>query len=89
MSTSWIIYKATIKKLSDFKNVYKYISYYQVLFDKVAGLLTNKSSYIRKSTKMYFQVTMLMNIGINYFALISAIEKDWKDESTNLGEAVL
>ena len=28
MSTSWIIYKATTKKLSDFKNVHKYTSHY-------------------------------------------------------------
>lgn len=38
---------------------------------------------------MYFQATMLMNIGTEYSALVSAIQKDWKDETTNLAEAVL
>ena len=38
---------------------------------------------------MYFQATMLMNIGTDYSALVSAIQKDWKDETTNLAEAIL
>ena len=32
---------------------------------------------------------MLMNIGTDYSALVSAIQKDWKDKITNLAEAVL
>lgn len=31
---------------------------------------------------------MLMNIGSEYLALVSAIQKDWKDETTNLAETV-
>lgn len=38
---------------------------------------------------MYFQTTMLMNIGTDYSALVSAIQKDWNDDTTNLAEAVL
>ncbi len=38
---------------------------------------------------MYFQATMLINIGTEYSALVSAIQKNWKDENTNLAEAVL
>lgn len=30
-----------------------------------------------------------MNIGTEYSALVSAIQKDWKDETTFLAEAVL
>ncbi len=90
MSTSQIIYDATTKKLSDFKNVHEYISHYQVSFDKVVNLLTGgNSSYTRKSTEMYFQATMFMNIGVEYLALVSSIQKDWKDENTNLAEAIL
>lgn len=44
-STSQIIYKATIKKLSDFKNIYKYISHYQAAFNKIISLLTKTSFY--------------------------------------------
>lgn len=47
MSTSRIIYEATTKKPSDFKNVHKYTSHHQAAFDKVVGLLTNTSSYTR------------------------------------------
>lgn len=64
MSTSRIIHDNTTKKLSDFKNVHKYTSHYQASFDKVISLLMETSSYTRKSTEMYFQATMLMNIGV-------------------------
>lgn len=39
MSTSRLIYEATTKKLSDFKNVHKYTSHDQASFDKVSSLL--------------------------------------------------
>lgn len=54
INTSQIIYEATIKKLSDFKNVHKYTSHYQAAFDKIVSLLTKTSSYIQQSTEMYF-----------------------------------
>lgn len=47
MSTSRNIYKATTKKLSDFKNVHEYTSHYQASFDKVSSLLIKTSSYMR------------------------------------------
>lgn len=77
MSTSYLIYDATNKKLSDFKSVHNYTSHYQAAFDKVVGLLTDTTSYIRKSTEIYSQATMLMNIGTEYSTLMSAIQKDW------------
>ncbi len=89
MSTSRLIYEANTKKLFDFQNVYKYTSHYQASFDKVLSLFTETSSYMQKSTEIYFQATMLINIGTNYSALVSAIQKDWKNETTNLAEAVL
>lgn len=89
MGTSRLIYDATTKKLSDFKDVHEYTSSNQAAFDKVVGLLTETSHYTRQSTEMYFQATMLMNIGSEYSALVSAIQKDWKDETTNLAETVL
>ena len=89
MSTSRLIYEATTKKLSDFKDVHEYTSSYQAAFDKVVGLLTETSHNTQQSTEMYFQATMLMNIGSEYSALVSAIQRDWKDETTNLAEAIL
>lgn len=73
MSTSQIINEATTKKLFNFKNVYEFTSHYQASFGKVIGPLTNKSSYICKSTEMYFQVTILMTMGTDYSALVLAI----------------
>ena len=89
MSTSRIIYEATNKKLSNFKNVHEYTSHYQAAFNKVVGLLTDISSYTRQSTEMFFQATMLMNIGTDNSTLVSAIQMDWKDKTTNLAEAAL
>lgn len=89
MSTSCFIYEATTKKLSDFKNIYKYTSHYQAFFAKVSSLLTKTSAYTRKNTKTYFQATILINIGADYSALVSTIQKDWKNKTTNLAETVL
>lgn len=83
------IYEATTKELSDFKNIHKYTSYNQILFDKILNLLTEIYSYIQKSIKTNFQDTMLINIGTNYLALISVIKKDWKNKTTNLAKTVL
>lgn len=73
MSTPQIIYKAIAKKLSYFKNMHEYTNYYQTSFNRIIGLLTNKSSYTCKSTKIYFQATMLINIGTDYSVLVSTI----------------
>lgn len=89
MSTSRLIHDATTKKLSDFKDVHESTSSYQAAFDKVVGLLADTPHYTRQSTEMYFQATMLMNIGTEYSALVSTIQTNWKDETTNLAETVL
>lgn len=89
MSISCLIYKATTKKLLDFKDVHKYTNSYQGTFDKVVDLLTEKFHYTWKNTEIYFQATMLINIGSKYLVLMSAIQKDQKDETTNFTEAVL
>lgn len=89
MSTSQIIHDTTIKKLSDFKNIHKYTSYYQASFNKVHSYLTEISSYTCKSTTIHFQATMLINIGIEYLVLVLSIQKDWKDKNTNLAEVNL
>ncbi len=90
MSTSRIIYEATSHKLSDFKNVTEYTSSYQAAFDKIGSLLADSSPYTRASTEAYLQATMLMNIGSEYSALVSSIQKEWKTaETTNLPETIL
>lgn len=66
ISISWIIYDATTKKLSDFKNMHKYTSHYQASFDKIVNFLIGTSSYICKNTKIYFQAIMLINIEVEY-----------------------
>lgn len=70
MNTLRLIYKVTIKKLGDFKDVHEYTSSYQAAFDKIVGLLTDSSHYTCKSTEIYFQATMLINIRTEYSALI-------------------
>ena len=38
---------------------------------------------------MYLQTTMLINIEVEYLRLVSSIQKNWKDENTNLAKAAL
>lgn len=59
------------------------------LFQKTRQHFIRTSFYTRKSSEIYFQATMLMNIGVEYLALVSSIQKDWKDENTNLAEVIL
>lgn len=86
---SRLIYNTISKKLADFKEVHQYTSSDQAAYDKIIGLLTNSSHYTWKIIKMYFQATMLINIRTKYSALVSAIQKNRKDETINLTESVL
>lgn len=38
---------------------------------------------------MYFQATIIMNIGLEYFELISTIQKDLNNGINNFAEAIL
>lgn len=76
MSTSRLIYEVPTKKPSDFKNVHKYTSYYQVSFDKVLNLLIDIFFFSQKSIKTYFQAIIFINIETNYLVLVSAFQKD-------------
>lgn len=88
ISISRVIHNATDKKLGDLKDMYKYTSSYQAAFNKVVGFMTKSSHYTRISTELYFQTTILLNIGTKYSALVSVILKDWKDKTTNLIETM-
>ena len=89
MSTFQLIYEATTKRLSDFKNIHEYTSHYQAAFDKVVSLLIETFSYTQQSTEMYFQAKILINIRTEYLALASVIQKNWKDEIINQAKTVL
>lgn len=75
--------------MPNFKNIYKYTSYYQATFNKVVCLLMDIFFYTCKSIEMYFQAMILINIGMEYFAFILTIQKKSKDNNTNLVEVVL
>lgn len=89
ISTSCFIYETITKNLSNFKNVHKYMSHYQVSFNKFLSLLIKTSSYTKKSIQMYFQATIFMNIWISYLAIVSAIQKNLKNKTPNMVEVVL
>ena len=74
MGTFRIIYEATTKKLLDFKDIHKLTSSYQAALNQVGNLMTKTFMYYTwQSLDMYFQATMLMNIGPEYFRLVSTI----------------
>lgn len=76
INTFRLIYKAITKQLSDVKDIHEFTSNYQVAFNKVIDLLTATFHNSWKSTKMYFQAIILMNIEPKYSGLVSVIQKD-------------
>lgn len=66
-----------------------YTSSYQAAFDKAVSLIFETFAYSRRRVEVYFQATMLMNIGSKYSNLVTTIPKDWKDDNTNLPETTL
>ncbi len=83
------MFDATIRKLSELQDVIEFTSSYQAAFDTVASLISETSPYSRRSVEAYFQATMLMSSGSEYSNPVTIIQKDWKDNNTNLPETIL
>lgn len=75
-----------IYQLSEFKNVMEYTSSYQTMYDEV-------SSFVKESSRMHMEtakmINMIRNLGHPYAALVSAIQTEWKEGTTNLADTIL
>lgn len=49
-------------KLLDYKNIYKYISIYQMAYNKIYNFTTKDLDFSTKKTDIFLQVAMLLNI---------------------------
>lgn len=57
-------------KISDFKNVIKYTSSYQAVFNKITSLLKKDLNLTIKSAEMLLQGVILINFSEEYISLI-------------------
>lgn len=89
MSATRIFSDACTVKLSECKDVISYTSRYQVAFDKIVSLSTEGGWMSQKTVEMTLQGNLLRDLGKNYSALVSAIETEWKEETTNLSDTIL
>ncbi len=89
MSMTRIFLDVYAVKLSDCNNVIDYTSRYQIAFDKLLSLLNTESWMSKKTIKMTLQGNLLRHLGRDYTALVSAIDTNWKEETTNLADTIL
>ena len=89
MSVTKIFLVVCAIKLLDCNDVINYTNHYQIAFDKLLTLLNTKSWMSKKTIKMTLQGSLLRHLGRDYTALVSAIETNWKDETTNLANIIL
>ena len=89
ISVTRIFLDACTVKLSDCNDVIDYTSRYQIAFDKLLSLLNTESWMSKKTIKMTLQRSLLCHLGRDYAALVSAIETNWKDETTDLADTIL
>lgn len=69
-----ILYITSTKKISNFKDIIKYISSYQAIFHKITGFLKKNLNQTIKSIKMLFQGAILINISKEYTGFILIIK---------------
>ncbi len=89
MSTSRILLEMAKTKLSDCKNIDEYISVYQAAYNQICGLMTEDSNLSIKEAGMLLQAVMLLNMGNEYAGIVSTIESEWKNRTTNLESTIL
>ena len=89
MSVTRIFLDACAVKLLNCTNVIDYTSRYQIAFDKFLSLLNNESRMSKKTIEMTLHGSLLRHFGRDYAALVSAIETNWKDKTTDLANTIL
>ena len=86
MNTSRKILDTVKFKLSDCKDIHKYTSAYQEAYDYVWSLTTDLPT---KGASMILQMALPMNMGAEYAGIVSTIESEWKNGTTNLKSTIL
>ena len=89
MSVIRVFSDACTIKLSECKYVLEYTSRYQIAFDKITSLTIENGLMSQKTVEMTLQGNLLGHLGKNHSALDSAIETEWKKETTNFSDTIL
>ena len=89
MSTSRILLEMAKTKLSDCKDIDEYTSVYQAAYDQICGLTTEDSDLSTKGAGMLLQAAMLLNMGNEYAGIVSTIESEWKNGTTDPESTIL
>ncbi len=76
-------------KLWECKDVLEYTSRYQIAFDKITSMITENGWMSQKTVEMTLQGNLPRHLGIDYSAFVSAIETEWKEETTNFSDTIL
>ncbi len=89
MSVTRIFLDECAVKISDCNDIIDYTSRYQIAFDKLLSLLNTESWMSKKTIEMTLQGSLLRHLGRDYAALVSVIETNWKEETTDLVDTIL
>ncbi len=89
MSVIRVFSDAFTIKLSECKDVLEYISRYQIAFVKIMSLITKNGLMSQKTVEMTLQGNLLRHLGKENSALVSGIETEWKEETTNFSDTIL
>ena len=76
-------------KLSDCKDIHEYTSAYQAAYDHICSLTTANSDLTTKGAGMILQAALLLNMGKEYAGIVSTIESEWKNGTTDLERTIL
>lgn len=74
MSMTYIFANVFTTKLSDYKDLSEYSSWYQIVFDKIFSLLNKDLWMIKNTIEMTLQGSLLWHLGKDFLALVSAIK---------------
>lgn len=89
MSISTVITDGCMRILSEFQNAVAYTSSYQATYNKVAVLVKEGSCIHMDTVELLLQANMVRNLGPEYSGLVSSIQIEWKEETTNLSDTIL
>lgn len=66
-----------------------YTSAYQEAYDNVCSLITANLDLTIKGASMLLQAALLMNMGSEYTGIVSAIESEWENGTTDLESIIV
>ena len=88
MSISKKVLEAISIKLSNCTNIHEYTSTYQEASGDVCSLTTEDSELTTKGASMILQAVFLTNMGYEYKGIVSTIESEWTNGTTNLDSTI-